>query len=356
MVGELTRTITKDELRVIVELLRRCEDFLEFSFENSVSTIAINAAIPIQRILYPPVQLCLRCGWTLQLQSQPAIVTVFENHETFPGMKFSLKCRNCNIHYGYSMYGSGEDGYRFYPKRRPYVESSNVTYLARDLCLQQEVRVICIFWHEMEEFRGRKIDWCFKGSDSDAMEAALAEIITYDKEDCINTKRKTALLFVKKKVVLISLLWMVFGNSVFHTVCGLLKQSSESPSQAFLLAVHYLYLRLKNVPPTQWPDFNLSYDNMCNVDKMKAAKEALPLEAPYDKLWLSVTKVIDLLHLQNHKNEQCHKLFNPEVLKIKFPKLTHQSQNRLSYGFSIQKFFRCHAKEPLSVLLPSNVW
>ena len=97
--------------------------------------------------------------------------------------------------------------------------------------------------------------------------------------------------------------------------------SSESPSQAFLLAVHYLYLRLKNVPPTQWPDFNLSYDNMCNVDKMKAAKEALPLEAPYDKLWLSVTKVIDLLHLQNHKNEQCHKIFNPEVLKIKFPKL-----------------------------------
>lgn len=137
MVGELTRTITKDELRVIIDLLRRCEDFLEFSYENSVSTIAINAAIPIQRILYPPIQLCLRCGWTLQLQSQPAIVTVFENHETFPGMKFSLKCRNCNIHYGYSMYGSGEDGYRFYAKRRPYVESSNVTYLARDLCLQQ---------------------------------------------------------------------------------------------------------------------------------------------------------------------------------------------------------------------------
>ena len=33
------------------------------------------------------------------------------------------------------------------------------------------------FWHEIEEeFRERKVDWCFKGSDSDAMEGALSEI------------------------------------------------------------------------------------------------------------------------------------------------------------------------------------
>ena len=33
------------------------------------------------------------------------------------------------------------------------------------------------FWHEIEEeFREKRVDWCFKGSDSAAMEVALNEI------------------------------------------------------------------------------------------------------------------------------------------------------------------------------------
>lgn len=96
---------------------------------------------------------------------------------------------------------------------------------------------------------------------------------------------------------------------------------SESPSQAFLLAVHYLYLRLRDQSQSDWSDFTLSYDNMCNVDRMHVAKEPLPIRPPYDKLWLEINKVIDKLHLKNHKNPRCKEVYNPEALKEKFPKL-----------------------------------
>ena len=135
--AELERTVTLDEIHVIVNMWRKCEDFQGFSFEHSLASISKKAEIPLHRILYSPTTVCLSCGWSLQLQSKPAHVTVFETCQPLPGIKFSLRCRNCNLHYGYSMYGNGEKGYRLYEKRRPYIESSNVTYLSRDLCLQQ---------------------------------------------------------------------------------------------------------------------------------------------------------------------------------------------------------------------------
>lgn len=60
---------------------------------------------------------------------------------------------------------------------------------------------------------------------------------------------------------------------------------------------------------------------MCNVDKMIVAKKPLPISPPYDKLWLHVNKVIDKLHLKNHKNPRCKEMYNPEALKEKYPKL-----------------------------------
>ena len=60
---------------------------------------------------------------------------------------------------------------------------------------------------------------------------------------------------------------------------------------------------------------------MCNVDRMTVAKQPLPIRPPYDKLWLQVNKVIDKLHLKNHKNPRCKELYNPESVKEKCPKL-----------------------------------
>lgn len=105
--------------------------------------------------------------------------------------------------------------------------------------------------------------------------------------------------------------------SLFLSACF----SSESPGQVFLLALHYLYNRLQDVDEKDWDKFVLSYDNMCNLCKMHATKEDLPLPAPYDKMWLKVAKVSDHLHLRNHKNPSCQKIFSPESLKERFPEL-----------------------------------
>lgn len=135
---ELSKTITLDELHLVKLLLARCTDFLEFSYEKSLAAMSISACIPLQRILYPPTTICYSCGSNLQLQNQrPARIAVFEKEGPVPGIKFTLRCRPCNLNYGFSMFGNGDNGYRFYKTRRPYIESSNVTYLARGLCLEQ---------------------------------------------------------------------------------------------------------------------------------------------------------------------------------------------------------------------------
>ena len=49
--------------------------------------------------------------------------------------------------------------------------------------------------------------------------------------------------------------------------------------------------RLQNVPQQNWSEVIVSYDNMCHLDSMRVEQNPLPLPEPYDKLWLSVTKV-----------------------------------------------------------------
>ena len=85
-------------------------------------------------------------------------------------------------------------------------------------------------------------------------------------------------------------------NNHLLTNCFLFR--SESTGQVFLLTLHYLYERLKDVPQDEWHNFILSYDNMCNLCKLRGARANLPLPEPYDLLWLKITKVIDRLHLR----------------------------------------------------------
>ena len=56
----------------------------------------------------------------------------------------------------------------------------------------------------------------------------------------------------------------------------------------------------------------LAYDNMCHVDGLKVAAKKLPFSPPLDKVWTSVIKVIDKLHICNHKDAKCKTVYNPE--------------------------------------------
>lgn len=91
---------------------------------------------------------------------------------------------------------------------------------------------------------------------------------------------------------------------------------SESPSQIYMQVVRLLYLEFKDVPQDKLEDtiknYVLCYDNMCQLDSLKASKEDLPFPPPLNTMWRDIQKIIDRLHLQNHKQDKCKELYNPD--------------------------------------------
>lgn len=92
---------------------------------------------------------------------------------------------------------------------------------------------------------------------------------------------------------------------------------SESPSQAFMIILAWLLETLKDIPTHMWGDVVVSYDNMCHLDGMRVAREPLPLPPPYNVMWKSVTKIIDELHIKNHRDEKCQTVYHPKSVKEK---------------------------------------
>ena len=96
---------------------------------------------------------------------------------------------------------------------------------------------------------------------------------------------------------------------------------SESPTQAFLVSILWLYRKFKphldaGVPAndilSMMAKTILAYDNTCHLDGMNVAKLDLPFKYPLNKMWLSIVKVIDRLHIRNHKDKKCKTIYNPE--------------------------------------------
>ena len=96
---------------------------------------------------------------------------------------------------------------------------------------------------------------------------------------------------------------------------------SESPTQAYLVLAIWLYRKFKALQDAGRSQADirkamsstiLAYDNMCHVDTLKISKKDLPFAAPFDKVWNVITKVIDRLHLRNHKDPRCKQLYNAE--------------------------------------------
>ena len=67
---------------------------------------------------------------------------------------------------------------------------------------------------------------------------------------------------------------------------------SESPSQVFVFTLYWLFEILSQIPSSKWSEIVLAYDNMCQLDSIKVAKKPLPLQPPYDQMWLTIQKVL----------------------------------------------------------------
>ena len=56
------------------------------------------------------------------------------------------------------------------------------------------------------------------------------------------------------------------------------------------------------------------YDNMYHcLNNLKVAKSPLTLLRAFSHMWLDVKKIIDTLHIQNHKDKRCRELYSPET-------------------------------------------
>ena len=86
-----------------------------------------------------------------------------------------------------------------------------------------------------------------------------------------------------------------------------------------MITIMWLKETLRYVPQSQWKDVVVAYDNMCHLDSLKAARKDLPLEAPFDKMWKSITKIVDDLHIRNHSDPKCLQMYHPREVRQQHP-------------------------------------
>jgi hypothetical protein len=118
--------------------------------------------------------------------------------------------------------------------------------------------------------------------------------------------------------------------SEYKTTETIIIDRSESPSQVFLIVVQWLYNTLQNVPVSNWSDIVIAYDAMCKLDGLKVSSQPLPLPEPYDKMWLTVRKVIDTFHFKNHTDKVCRSKYNPDTV--------HKEQANINFMSCEQTF------------------
>lgn len=85
-----------------------------------------------------------------------------------------------------------------------------------------------------------------------------------------------------------------------------------------MLVIRNIYLELQDKTfeeqEASLQNYILSYDNMCHLDNLKAVEDNLPLPAPFDMMWKKIKKIIDRLHIQNHKDPKCQELYHPSKI------------------------------------------
>ena len=101
-----------------------------------------------------------------------------------------------------------------------------------------------------------------------------------------------------------------------------------------MLTIQMMYEELKDVPESELDkkieDYILSYDNMCNLDKIKAANCDLPLPGKLKTMWQRIRKIVDRLHMKNHKSKCCQQKYNPDnVLKAEEDNLNTMAAEQL---------------------------
>ena len=90
-----------------------------------------------------------------------------------------------------------------------------------------------------------------------------------------------------------------------------------------------------------------STGTMCHLNNLNVAKSPLPLPRDLQYIWSDIRKVIDDLHLKNHRDPTCKEKYNIEsIWQPSIQILTPCPVNKRLLGWAgLRKFYMwCHAK------------
>ena len=114
--------------------------------------------------------------------------------------------------------------------------------------------------------------------------------------------------------------WLICMKMIEWCICTFFYACrSEGPAQVFLIILVWLIAAIGKMSREQRKKVILAYDNMCHVDNLRVARRPLPLPGNLQFLWSDIHKIIDSLHLCNHKDPKCHQLYNPQNIKEENP-------------------------------------
>ena len=100
---------------------------------------------------------------------------------------------------------------------------------------------------------------------------------------------------------------------------------SEGPAQVFLLVLVWMMAALRKLTREERQKVVLSYDKMCHLDNLRMARKPLPLPGDLQYMWLDINKIIDTLHISNHKDQRYHDQYHPIKLKEENPSFNTMS-------------------------------
>ena len=100
---------------------------------------------------------------------------------------------------------------------------------------------------------------------------------------------------------------------------------SEGPAQVFLLVVAWLITTFGHMKREEWGKIVLAYDYMCHVDNLRVAQSPLPLPGRLKHIWHDINKIIDDLHLRNHKDARCAEKYSSSTVRGEIPDMNTMS-------------------------------
>ncbi|OWA53843.1 hypothetical protein BV898_18264 [Hypsibius exemplaris] len=130
--------------------------------------------------------------------------------------------------------------------------------------------------------------------------------------------------------------YLLISRPCGHILRAVPIYKAESPSQVFLTIISVLLQHVKeeNIDQADWKKMFVIYDNVCNLDRIHAARNPLPLPKPFDRLWLETKKVIDVFHLKNHRRPECLTTYNPDNIRKVHPDLKKRNTEVAEQNFS----------------------